>query len=192
MQADRFYRLDPSVPGTVPETPRLAAAVEVERLRAEGIHGERAFLYVTTDDPAIRQDRTHFWAEQPGRLFQRALIQYWDSANLAERVVPPDLRQATRYRVTGRISRLEEERTPQGAGSQLRLAMTLNLVDRESRNLIVRHRYTLSAPTEPARASVARAASDLLVTIADDFGRRAVLALADQGAAAARPEESPQ
>lgn len=106
-----WYRLPPA--SALPALPRLAEAIAVEGLRAEGVHGDQPLLHAATADAlALRQYHYHLWAEPPTRLIEQRLRMQLREAGAAPLVLErlPDRRQG--LRIQGRLLALE--RVPDG------------------------------------------------------------------------------
>lgn len=107
--ADRYYRVTVATPATGFATPPLDGVVEVARLVAEGLVGQRAVAYVMSDQPhEIFDYNYHFWNQAPGELVQEQLIRFLRGANAGRRVVSPDLRLNADFVIDGRIRRFEQ------------------------------------------------------------------------------------
>lgn len=105
---DHFYRLDPGSPTRAFKTPRVDGIVEVARFSAVGLAGQRPLVYSEENNPTqALAYHYHFWEETPGAMLQARMVSYLRAANLARKVVTPDLRVDADYVITGRIQRLE-------------------------------------------------------------------------------------
>lgn len=106
--ADRFYRL--TVPDPTPATkqPVFAGTLGVAPLDSDGLHSERALLYVDQQHPLeLRRYHYHFWADPPPQLIQSQLLILLRGAGIARNVVRSDSPLTVDYLVSGRLQRFE-------------------------------------------------------------------------------------
>ena len=65
---DHFYQLPEIIPPKSFTTPRTDVIIGVDSLRSDGLHGERAILYINADSPLeIRRYHYHYWTDSPPR-----------------------------------------------------------------------------------------------------------------------------
>lgn len=104
---DRFYRLP--VPDPVAETgPAVDGTVGVARLYADGLHNERALLYVRAERPLeLHRHHYDYWVESPPRMLQQHLLEYLRAIEFAPRVIRHDAGADVDYVVSGRLLRFE-------------------------------------------------------------------------------------
>jgi ABC-type uncharacterized transport system auxiliary subunit len=106
--ADRHYRLDVGSP-EAPATTRLSGILQVDRLRADALAGERDVLYQKSGDRSeIRQHSYHLWSDPPAILIQTELVSFLDQAGAADTVVPVTARVRPDYLVSGRLRHFEQ------------------------------------------------------------------------------------
>jgi ABC-type uncharacterized transport system auxiliary subunit len=112
---DMFYRLDTVASESGPVT--LDGVVEVGRFVASGSLANRPLLYSEPGSNAVSEYHYHFWIESPPILLQSALVSYLRSAEVAKRVVTPEMRVKPDYTISARVLRLETIRAskPKGA-----------------------------------------------------------------------------
>lgn len=122
---DHFYRLPPPRPEARPSF-SLDGAVGIERLRSDGLHSERALLYVDAARPLeIRRHRYHFWVDSPPRMIRNHLLAYF---NRLHPPVPAVLYQgpsSSAYLLTGELRDFERIRI--GAQTDVRVVVRLSL-----------------------------------------------------------------
>ena len=123
--ADSFYRLEPSDVGRRYGQPLLDGTVQVTRFAADGVTGGRPIVYMA-DGQTLRQYNYHYWVESPAKQMQAAMIAALRRAEVAPRVVSPDLRVLADWRVDGRLRRLDYE---PGPDRRVVVRMELSLVD---------------------------------------------------------------
>jgi cholesterol transport system auxiliary component len=106
--ADQYYRLSP--PATAPlARPVLSGVVEVGRLGAEGLTGDRAILYSHRDTPSqLARSAYRFWSEPPPVLLADRLVDLLRDAQAAPSVVSGDLRVSPDILIEGRLHRFEQ------------------------------------------------------------------------------------
>ena len=137
---DQFYRLSVSAQ---PGAQVLDGAVEVGRFDASGALGNRPLLYVDEGSNALTEYHYHFWLEAPPVLLQGALVSYLRGANVAARVVTPEMRARPDYTVTGRVMRLE---TVRGAPSIAAVTLELSLRREADGEILVLGEYAAEVP----------------------------------------------
>lgn len=140
--ADTFYRLAPPPAQTNRAQQGATTTIAfVPPLQADGLHGERALIYVHSDDTTLEQYRYHYWVDSP-----RTLLQEQVAAALRERlgwqvVTEP----AGRVReVRGRIVRFERQRTDDA--DLARVALHFDVVAADSRIPLLSRDYDASVP----------------------------------------------
>jgi ABC-type uncharacterized transport system auxiliary subunit len=105
---DRYYLLpyDSGPPADHP--PLLRGLVAVERPRADGLHSERAMLYIDPSRPLeIRRYHYHFWSDSPPALIQTDMVNYFAHTDFASRVLRSANGVSPDYVVEGRLLRFE-------------------------------------------------------------------------------------
>jgi ABC-type uncharacterized transport system auxiliary subunit len=106
--ADRFYRLTAPDPTPAAAQPAFAGTLGVAPLDSDGLHSERALLYVDRQRPLeLRRYHYHFWADPPPQLIQSQLLRYLRRAGIAANVVRGDSPPTVDYLVSGRLQRFE-------------------------------------------------------------------------------------
>ncbi len=110
---DHYYRINAGVPDT-PAARRLPGNLQVDRLRADTLTGERQLLYKEiTDASEIRQHPYHRWSDPPAILLQTELISFLSAASVADTVISATARVKPDYVVYGRIRHFERVLEPE-------------------------------------------------------------------------------
>jgi ABC-type uncharacterized transport system auxiliary subunit len=168
---DHFYRLTVPEPPTTSRhaVPLFAGALEVERLRADPLVRGRAML--SSDGPEsveVAPYRFHFWVESPVVAIQRALVADLRARGIAEQVVPPEIRVAESWMVTGRLVRLEGIR--QLEDNRVLVEVELGLVESRTGNLYWHATYGAERPADgPGAEGFARAIGFALAEVFESF-----------------------
>ena len=110
---DHYYRIDAGVPDS-PAVKKLQGNLQIDRLRADALTGERQLLYKQTADAAeVRQHPYQRWSDPPAILLQTELISFLSAAAVADTVRPATARVKPDYVVSGRIRNFERILEPQ-------------------------------------------------------------------------------
>jgi ABC-type uncharacterized transport system auxiliary subunit len=133
--ADSFYRLEAEDPGRRYGEPLLPGTLEVNRLSADGVTGERAIVY-SEGGPKLRRYSYEFWVDSPGRLIQLALVDGLRAANTADTVATPELRLLADWRLEGTIQRLEHRLIGDDRAEAV-LALELSVVNARNGDLVL-------------------------------------------------------
>jgi len=105
---DRHYRIDVGAPDA-PAARRLSGILQVDRLRADALAGERHILYRQAGDGSeIRKYAYHRWSDPPAILLQTKLVSFLSEAGAAEVVIPATARIQPDYLVSGRLHHFEQ------------------------------------------------------------------------------------
>ncbi len=105
---DHHYRIDVGAP-EAPAARRLNGILQVDRLRADALAGERNLLYRRGSDRSeIRKYSYHRWSDPPAILLQTELVAFLDEAGAAEVVIPATARVQPDYLVSGRLHDFEQ------------------------------------------------------------------------------------
>jgi ABC-type uncharacterized transport system auxiliary subunit len=164
---DRFYRLSPDL-GTVPQIASpLPGSIVVDRPEADGLLAERAITYVVQDAPSTLQTFSyHLWAVPPAIMLQDLLVRCLRAGAVADEVVTPDVRVATRYELLSRLQRMELQTGP---SRQVVLALDVGLRDDKKKALVVWQ--TFAAQAVPRDATVDAAAAAFSVAFSQICGQ---------------------
>ena len=122
---DHYYRIDTGVPNA-PAARKLKGNLQVDRLRADALTGERQLLYKkTTDASEIHQHAYHRWSDPPAILLQAELASFLSAASAADTVISATARVKPDYVVSGRIRHFERVLEPEvRAVVELQLTVT--------------------------------------------------------------------
>ena len=105
---DHHYRIDVGAP-EAPAAKRLSGILQVDRLRADALAGERQILYREgSDGSEIREYTYHRWSDPPDILLQTKLVTFLDEAGAAQVVIPATARVQPDYLVSGRLHDFEQ------------------------------------------------------------------------------------
>jgi len=129
----------PAVIGARAEAPAaLAGGVwRVAPFTAAGPYLERAVVYSDDDGKTLQQHPYQFWLDTPARMCRDGLLEFLRSAGGARVVASAD--PAATFEVRGRL--LAFDRLLDDAGSTARLALALELVDTDTREVRLSRRY---------------------------------------------------
>jgi len=111
---DRFYRLDPAPPPATGSKPWTGGVLYVPPFDGSGVYAERAVLVSDDAGTSLVQRRYDFWADEPGRLLQHALVDHLRSAGTAGTVTASRPRTGAALTLSGRIVRFDLERLDSG------------------------------------------------------------------------------
>jgi len=180
--SDSFYRLDPADVGRRYGQPLLDGTVQVARFSADGVTGGRPIVY-RADGAALRQYSYHYWVESPAQQIRDAVIEAMRRANVAPRVVSPELRVLADWRVEGTLRRLDYDPAPDG---RVVVRLELSLVDTRNGDLVLQDTFeatgSVRSDTVPAAVqSFNAAATDVLARFLDRLAARAPKAGSDPG-----------
>lgn len=122
---NNFYRLEIDAPQRL-AVPILSGTLAVGRFEGNGLVGGRAMIYSEASRPLqLRQYHYHNWIESPPRLLQEQLVLFLRSAGVAKRVISTGTGVNTDYLVSGKIQKLLESRSSDGASVTVGLELTL-------------------------------------------------------------------
>lgn len=104
---EHFYRLNPPALSTPAQA--LPGILIVERLRADGVTGERPITYSrSSDDKSLSTYRYHLWTEAPGRMLQQLLAKALKDAKAARDVLTDEVRAEGDWILKGRLLHFEQ------------------------------------------------------------------------------------
>jgi len=84
---DHFYQLPEILPAIKQEAHLINGTLGIAPLRSDGLHRERAILYVNSDHPLeLHRYRYHHWTDSPPRLVQESLLKYLRETRIAANV----------------------------------------------------------------------------------------------------------
>jgi cholesterol transport system auxiliary component len=88
---DHFYQLPGILPVKIFDDYLINGTVAMAPLHSDGLHGERAILYIDSNLPLeLHRYHYHHWTESPPRLVQESLLKYLRESRLAPNVVRYD------------------------------------------------------------------------------------------------------
>ena len=166
---DHFYRIGVAAPQARPQP--LAETIEVERFIADGVVADRPIVYSDRGSAhEVQAYHYHFWVEPPTVMLQNQLVSFLRSANVAKRVVTPELRIEPDYVVTGKIIRFEQVRgNPPGIAVELELALKRSGDDRV---LVLESRKIEAQAANDSVAAAVAAISQAVTRLFQDFVAR--------------------
>ncbi len=172
---DSFYRLTPSSPAKVFNSPPLPGNLEVDRLLADGVTGERALVYSKAEARgSLYQYHYHYWTEPPGIMLQDRLVNHLRAAKIAGSVVTPGLRVTPNHILKGRIIRFEQVR----GSKETSVAVEIEIAITREKDMKLLKITTYQAEEPASDASIPqavaafdRALSRLLDQFISDFGK---------------------
>jgi ABC-type uncharacterized transport system auxiliary subunit len=110
---DHYYRIDAGVP-EVSATRKLEGNLQIDRLRADALTGERQLLYKETAGASeVRQHPYQRWSDPPAILLQVELVSFLNLAKVADSVMAATARVKANYVISGRIHEFERVLEPE-------------------------------------------------------------------------------
>jgi cholesterol transport system auxiliary component len=169
---DTFYRLEVAQPAERFQRPPLPGVLEVDRLDADGVVGERALTFATHEGGPLEHYRYDLWSETPGIMLRDQLARVLSKAGAAERVVTPDLRVPADWTLRGKVRRFEQV----AGAAQVAVEIQLGVVSARDGTLVMLDTYSAKVPTngesvEAAVGGIDRAVSDIVARFVADLGR---------------------
>lgn len=137
---EQYFRLIASGEPAAVTNP-LDGIVEIPPLQAEGVMGERPLLFTKDGGLKLEQRNYAYWTDPPPAMLRDQLIAYLRAAKLAPQVVPSELRVGAKYRVEGRIKRLEQN---DGAKNGAVISLDLALIDKTTDSIIASGSYEVT------------------------------------------------
>ena len=119
---DNFFRISAPAAKTK-NIKNLNGTLEIAEFKADGIISERAMAY-TDDGQKLNQYSYNYWLQQPGRILQNVLADYFRSTNAAPLVVTTNARITPDYLLTGEIRRFEHQKSPSNAVIEVIFTLT--------------------------------------------------------------------
>jgi ABC-type uncharacterized transport system auxiliary subunit len=141
---EQYFRLAATAEPVVSTAP-LPGIIEVAPLLSDGVLGERPLLFTSNNGQKLEQRNYAYWTDPPPAMLRDQLVNYLTKANIADRVVPSELRIASQYRLQGRILRLEQV-APSGGGNGGVIALELALIDKANDGILASGRYEVEKP----------------------------------------------
>ncbi|CAA6605872.1 ABC-type uncharacterized transport system, auxiliary component [Rhodospirillaceae bacterium LM-1] len=153
--AEHFYRL--TTPVVTASAKPLPGILVVERLRADGVTGERPMAHSRADQPqSLDTYRYHFWTEAPGRMLQQHLAKSLNDAKSASQVMTDEAKVEGAWLLKGRLMHFE-----QVLGSQPKVVIEADMTLMKAKDYSLVHR-ALYREEEPAQGESPAAAVDAM------------------------------
>jgi len=166
---DNFYRLQAIYAGTSTSGKLLPGTVEVDRFVADGLTSERPIVYSDSANPnQMKAYHYHFWIKPSTVMLRDELVSFLRAANIADRIVTPEMRAQANYVLTGRIKHLEQVREEKGS----RTLIEVELGVRRPRDGKILYLNSFRAENDAGSAAVVDAVDSLntaLSIIYSDF-----------------------
>jgi len=123
---DNFYRLQAMYAGPANGGKLLQGTLEVDRFVADGLTSERPIVYSDIGNPnQVKAYHYHFWIKPPTIMLRDELVSFLRAANVADRIVTPEMRAQANYVLTGRIKHLEQVREEKGSRTLIEVGLGL-------------------------------------------------------------------
>jgi ABC-type uncharacterized transport system auxiliary subunit len=104
---EHFYRL--TAPALAPATKPLPGILVVERLRADGVTGERPMAHSKAgQEKSLETYRYHYWTEAPGKMLQQLLAKSLKDAKAARDVLTDEVKVDGDFILKGRLLHFEQ------------------------------------------------------------------------------------
>ncbi len=143
---DHFYRLQAAAPAQALAAPVLPGVLEVGRLRSEPLISGRPIAHRSDEPPHdLTEYHYHFWTESPTLMLRDEMVSFLRAANVAEKVVTPDLRLDVDYKLSGKLRRLEKI---DGSPDKVLLEMEVALKPRRGGDLLMLETYRIEAESQ--------------------------------------------
>lgn len=140
---EQYFRLVAAKPAEQGSA-QLKGGVEVIPFTGEGVMTERPLLFTADGGRKLEQRNYAYWTDAPPQMLRDLLVAYLRDANVADNVVPSELRVQTDYAVRGTIKRLEQLT---GSSSGAVISLELALIEKASDRLVLSRTYTAEKPT---------------------------------------------
>ncbi len=153
---DRFYEVRPDQPGALP-APRLTGGLMLAHVGADPLRNGRAILYRDSGRP-LELGRYHyeFWADQPPRMVQAALLDALRASGVADRVESEGYRPHFRYELDVKVRRFESLLGAGRARADVELEATLREGERARWTKVYRRQVDAQAGDMHALADAMR------------------------------------
>lgn len=170
---EQYFRLIASS-DPAPVANPLSGIVEVPPFQAEGVMGERPLLFTQDNGMKLEQRNYAYWTDPPPAMLRDQMVAFLGAAKLADQVVPSELRVAAKYRVEGRIKRLEQVAGAKNGGV---IALELALIDKTSDSIVASGTYEVakdaSGPNiDDAVHALNAGLNEIFAKFAADLGQR--------------------
>lgn len=124
---DHFYQLPEVLPERISNDRLTNNTIAVAPLHSDGLHGERAILYINSDRPLeLQRYHYHHWTDSPPRLIQESLLNYLRKSGLARNVVRYDPEEQVDGTISGTLLHFERVTGPGGIKVEVALELEYN------------------------------------------------------------------
>ena len=149
---DHHYRIEVRAPSQ-PAAQRLPGTLQVDRLHADALAGERHILYRRSGEQSeIHKHPYHHWSDPAEIFIQTELVTVLDAAGAADVVMPANARVQSDYLISGRLHDFERVL---GDGVRVVVVLQLSLTDSDG-TVLIHQRY--QEEREAANSKVAASA----------------------------------
>lgn len=167
---EQYFRLIATAPaGQAADT--IAGGIEIVPFAGEGVMSERPLLFSADGGRKLEQRNYAYWTSAPPQMLRDQLVAYLRQANVADRVVPSELRVESAYAVRGTIKRLEQL---VGSTTGAIISLELSVLENSSDQLLLSKIYTAEKPTsgqsiDDAVAALSDGLDEIFAAFASDL-----------------------
>ena len=134
---EQYFRLIADQPSE--QAPKkITGGIEIVPFAGEGVMSERPLLFTADGGRKLEQRNYAYWTDAPPQMLRDLLVAYLRDAQVADNVVPSELRVQTDYAVRGTIKRLEQLT---GGASGAVISLELSLIEKASDRLVLSKTY---------------------------------------------------
>jgi len=124
---DHFYQLPEILPTNSFNDYPVNGTVGVAPLHSDGLHGERAILYIDSKLPLeLHRYHYHHWTESPPRLIRESLLKYLRESRLAPSVIRYEPGGQVDGVISGKLIHFERITGPDGIKVEVALELEYN------------------------------------------------------------------
>jgi ABC-type uncharacterized transport system auxiliary subunit len=139
---EQYFRLVASAPADA-AAKKIKGGIEIVPFSGEGVMTERPLLFTADNGRKLEQRNYAYWTDAPPQMLRDQLVAYLRQANVADSVVPSELRIESAYVVRGTIRRLEQL---VGDKSGAVISLELAVIEKSNDKLILSKVYTSEKP----------------------------------------------
>jgi ABC-type uncharacterized transport system auxiliary subunit len=139
---EQYFRLIASAPADA-AAKKIKGGIEIVPFSGEGVMTERPLLFTADNGRKLEQRNYAYWTDAPPQMLRDQLVAYLRQANVADSVVPSELRIESAYVVRGTIRRLEQV---VGDKSGTVISLELAVIEKSNDKLILSKVYTSEKP----------------------------------------------
>jgi ABC-type uncharacterized transport system auxiliary subunit len=139
---EQYFRLIASAPADA-AAKKIKGGIEIVPFSGEGVMTERPLLFTADNGRKLEQRNYAYWTDAPPQMLRDQLVAYLRQANVADSVVPSELRIESAYVVRGTIRRLEQV---VGDKSGAVISLELAVIEKSNDKLILSKVYTAEKP----------------------------------------------